>query len=86
MANFPVINNGYNDFEEYLALEGYPLVYGSFNISYIWDGNPSSSAFRLTNGVKNVNSIDNTIFIKSLTISASQKSLFTIFYLNTLFK
>jgi lysophospholipase L1-like esterase len=81
--NFPVINNGYNDFEEYLAAEGYALSTGSSNIAYIWDGNTSGSLFRLTNGVKNLKSIDNALYIKSLTISASQKSLFQFFYFNS---
>jgi lysophospholipase L1-like esterase len=69
--NFPVINNGYNDFEEYLSAEGTPYPYGagSFATSRIWNGQSSLGGDALGNTKSNWN-LDNAQFVKSITFTS----------------
>lgn len=70
MANFPVINNGYNDFEEYLATEGILYPVGQTKTSgFLWNGNTVSGGdvFGSTKG--NLN-IDNALYIKSIVVTS----------------
>jgi lysophospholipase L1-like esterase len=73
--SFPVENKGYSDFKEYLAIEGFPVVTGLTQISFIWGG----EAFRLSNGVSNVYTIDNTMYLESVTLSSSRPMMVDIF-------
>jgi len=69
MANFPVINNGYNDFEEYLNLEGYgTLITLIQSKNFLWNG---SQSHRLGNGITSNGTIDSALYIKSVTIGSS---------------
>lgn len=69
MANFPVINNGYNDFEEYLLTEGYGTLYTLTSLrNYLWGG---STQERLANGVNAIGTVDSGFYIKSVTIGCS---------------
>ncbi len=74
MANFPVINNGYNDFEEYLNAEGiyYPFYGGSQGL--IWTG-ASSSGGQFLGSNKSSWNVDNAQYIKSIQITSDTPCL-----------
>lgn len=71
LAQFPVINSGYIDYDEYLATEGvsYPIGGSSY---LIWSGKTSSAGDVVSLTGSNWG-VDNAYFYKSITVSASQK-------------
>jgi lysophospholipase L1-like esterase len=72
MANFPVVNNGYNDFNEYLAQEGIYIPIGTSVSSnpLIWTGQSSAGGQGV--GGANFNfGVDNTSYYKSLTLGSN---------------
>jgi lysophospholipase L1-like esterase len=81
MANFPVINNGYNDFEEFLNVEGYSYLNTvSSAKNYLWTG---AMGLRLANGYTNVGTIDSGLYIKTITIGCSTPISFDMFFGNS---
>jgi len=69
MASFPVQNNGYNDFEEYLNTEGIYTPATATQIALIWNGQRTSGGqtFSTTKPIWN---IDNAWYIKSVQITS----------------
>lgn len=68
--NFPVINNGYNDFEEYLNTEGILYPVGQVNTKgFVWNGNQITGGDSIGSTKGNLN-IDNALYIKSIVVTS----------------
>jgi len=67
--NFPVINNGYNDYDEYLSQEGVYFPIGGGTNAIIWNGQSTGggqaiSGMNTTWGVTNNNSAIISVVLK----------------------
>ena len=70
-TNFPVINNGYNSYDEYLAQEGVYYPNGGNVISKIWTGQSTSGGDQTLPFANATWGVDNCYYYKSITIGCN---------------
>jgi len=68
--NFPVINNGYNDYDEYLSQEGVYFPIGGGTNAIIWNGQ-STGGGQAISGMNTTWGVDNAYYYKSLTLGSN---------------